>query len=118
MTQTRKRVGGGIGFSQMRDEYKAEKAYEQAEQIIRDAVEKRKNTIHLSGLPLTKLPPIPEGILSLYIYGTKIKKLPALPSSITNLYVNYNPYLQELTSLPENLRYFECHNNNLLSLPE
>jgi Leucine-rich repeat (LRR) protein len=71
---------------------------------------------NLSGLGLTELPPLPDGIEILEVTGNKLTYLPPLPVSLKELYCGENK-LVELPPLPNGIELVNCANNNLKELP-
>jgi hypothetical protein len=104
------------------------------------ALERIRNCVNgkldLSGLGLTLLPPIPEGIIELncssnqltflqdlpstlerlYCSNNKLSRLPALPPSLEDIRCSKN-LLTTLPKLPPSLAILRCYNNKLTSLP-
>ena len=70
----------------------------------------------LSGLGLSEIPPLPEGITILQCEMNQLTSLPTLPSSLTFLSCQEN-LLTSLPTLPPSLRYLSCSDNLLSSLP-
>lgn len=69
-------------------------------------------TLALSGMGLTSLPPLPEGLVKLDISYNKMKELPVLPKSLQILDVSFN----HLTAQPKNkgnLKFINIANNHL-----
>lgn len=74
-------------------------------------------TLALSGMGLTSLPPLPEGIVKLDISYNKLKELPVLPKSLQILDVSFN----HLTVQPKNngnLKSINIKNNPLTAVIE
>lgn len=74
-------------------------------------------TLALSGMGLTSLPPLPEGIMKLDISYNKLKELPVLPKSLQILDVSFN----HLTAQPKNngnLKSINITNNPLAAVIE
>ena len=73
--------------------------------------------LDLSGLGLTILPPISEGIIELKCFQNQLTSIPRLPSTLVRLYCSSNQ-LTSLPELPPSLEELVCSNNQLTSLPE
>lgn len=87
--------------------------HEVALQRIRDCDDR---ILILSGLGLSEIPPLPEGITILRCEMNQLTSLPTLPSSLTFLSCQEN-LLTSLPTLPSSLRYLSCSDNLLSSLP-
>ncbi len=73
--------------------------------------------VNLSGLDLTELPPIPNGIKRLTCdRSRRLSRLPPLPESLEQLTVSDCAFTQ-LPELPKNLTELDCTGNFLTSLP-
>jgi Leucine-rich repeat (LRR) protein len=85
-------------------------------EIALQRIQERVNGIlNLSGLNLTELPPLPEGITVLRCDSNQLTSLPTLPSTLEVLHCHQN----HLTSLPElpSLTSLSCSHNPLFFLP-
>ena len=81
-------------------------------QRIQQCVNRR---LDLSGLNLTKLPPLPSNLTVLRCDSNQLTSLPTLPSTLKVLHCHQN----QLTSLPKlpSLTYLSCSHNPLSNLP-
>lgn len=66
--------------------------------------------------PLTELPALPLGLITLRCHENKLTKLPELPPRLTTL-ICYDNKLTELPSLPHTLVCLTCNGNQLKKLP-
>lgn len=69
-------------------------------------------TLNLCHLDLTELPPIPEGVRSLYCTFNKLTKIDNLPNSLSILYCSMNN-IKNLDNLPPNLQILHCQYNKI-----
>jgi hypothetical protein len=76
----------------------------------------RDNTLNLSNLGLTELPPLPPTMKYLYCSFNKLTSLPPLPPKLQRLVCNDNA-LTELPPLPPTLIRLCCSGNKLTELP-
>ena len=65
---------------------------------------------------LTSLPALPATLTELSCYNNQLTSLPALPATLTTLYC-FNNQLTLLSALPATLKTLSCDNNQLTSLP-
>lgn len=73
-------------------------------------------TLYADGSGLTELPPLPPGLLELYVSGTPLQSLPPLPESLQVLDIDETP-LTNLPPLPPDLRYLFTSGTKLTELP-
>jgi hypothetical protein len=74
------------------------------------------NLLDISGLIITSLPLLPEGLEELWCNDTQITELPPLPNGLQVLLCS-NTHLKSLPSLPDELQEIKCFNTPLTSLP-
>lgn len=72
--------------------------------------------IHLGNLPITKLPPLPTNLHSLWCTNTLITDLSPLPRNVTTLCCS-GTLILELPPLPSELTYLYCRETAISSLP-
>jgi len=74
-------------------------------------------SFNVSGIGLTKLPELPENLISLDCSMNNISVLPELPKNLQLLYCENNK-IKELSELPDTLKILWCQKNFLTELPE
>ena len=73
-------------------------------------------SIHLGNLPITKLPPLPTNLRSLWCTNTLITELSPLPRNLTTLCYS-GALIRELPPLPSGLTDLYCRGTAISSLP-
>jgi Leucine-rich repeat (LRR) protein len=91
---------------------------EHESEALRHVAEWKDGILHLEGLAIKNLPPLPPSLKELYCFNSHITSLPILPPSLKLLHCSGCKNLTELPSrLPDGLEVLHCNDTSIRYLP-